>query len=447
MNSRLSDRRLWLLTWAGFALVYAVTGHWWHGALSVDTEAADWASWRLAHTGSLDLADVANLPRNPFFVPVGNQIIPGRTMGVILLGVPLQVLLSPFALSPNTPGVLTAVICGAATMGNLMIVLRRLGGSLGRALAVTVVVGLGTATWTVASGQLWSHTSALLWASAVLLALTTDALWLAAIASIPLIWSRPHLAVVPAIIAVLLAREKRDLRALVPFVACGAVAFGALLVWNDWVFGHPSLGGDYYGQYVGERATSAGSAAANTWLQNVVGALVSPYRGLLLYSPIAILAAVGVVKGWRPSPAWARGAVLGGLAYQAIQFKLNDFTGGAAFFGNRLVLEMVLLCTPTAYVGYLLLAETRPRIVVLARILAALSIAQHATGAALAGAHANFWFPAHPWSTWLLWDDVRETGRVGLSTLSLSLVVCLTVALGAPSLKRTYSRHPVSPKE
>ena len=443
----LSPRRLWFLTFVGFAILYATTAHWWPGSLSVDSQAADWASWRLAHTGSLDLAGVHDLPPNPFFTFDGSHIIPGRTMGVILLGAPMQVLLSAFRLSPDTPGVLTAALTAAAAMANLALVFRRLGGGQRRAVAVTVVVGLGTATWTVASTELWSHTSALFWASALLLALSYDRVLVAAACSVPLVWSRPHLAVVPALIGLLVARERRDLRVVASFALCGGLAFATLLLWNNWVYGHPSFGGDYYGQYVGTRASATGGSVVQDWLENAAGTVASPYRGLLLYSPVMAVGAACLMKGWRTSPAWARGAVLGGLTYQAIQFKLNGFTGGAAFFGNRLVLELILLCAPTAYVGYLSLAENRPRFVSMTRVLAAVSIAQHATGAALAGAAPNYWLPSHPWKTWLIRDDVRETGGAGLGVLTVAMVLCLGVALSPQRWRRAFSVPAPVPKE
>jgi hypothetical protein len=441
-----SNRRLWCLTFVGLAVLYGTTAHWW-GVHSVDTQAADWASWRLAHTGSLDLAGVRDVPANQFFTSVGTRIIPSRTMGVILLGVPLQVLLSAFHLSPDTPGVLTAALSAAATIANLAVVLRRLGGTARHALGTAVVVGLGTATWTVASSELWSHTSALLWTSCLMLALTHQRLILASACSVPLVWSRPHLAVVPALIGLFVTRERRDLRALVTFGLFGALAFGGLLLWNNWIYGHPSISGSYYGQYVGVRATATGSDVAQGWIENVAGAVASPFRGLALYSPVVIIGAIGVMKGWRVSPGWARGAVLAGVTYQAIQFKLNDFTGGSAFFGNRLVLEMILLCTPAAYLGYLILVENRPHLVLVTRILAALSIAQHATGSILAGATPNHLDATHPWETWLLWDDVRETGHVGGGALAVTLVVCLGFALVPSRWRATFSRHLLMPKE
>jgi hypothetical protein len=442
----MSSRRLWLFTFLGFGIIYLTTAHWW-GSLSVDTQAADWASWRLAHTGSLDLARVRHLPDNPFFTAAGSRVIPGRTMGVILLGLPMQLLLGASHLSPDTPGVLTAAVSAATAMANLAVVLRRLGGSRGQVIGATAVIGLGTATWTVASTELWSHTSALLWGSGMLLALASDRPWLAAASSIPLVWSRPHLAVVPAFIGLLVARERRDARVLVTFALCGGFAFGALLLWNNWVYGHPSVGGDYYGQYVGSRATAAGRGIARVWLENGLGALVSPYRGMALYSPIVLVGLAGLIAGWRTSPAWVRGAVLGGLTYQAVQFKLNGFAGGTAFFGNRLVVELILTCAPGAYIGYLRLSDGRPRWVLVTRVLAALSIAEHATGSVLAGAAANYGDPSHPWKTWLLWDDVRETGGAGLSVLTVAMVLCLGVALSPQRWRRAFSVPAPVPKE
>lgn len=431
----MTDRRLWLFTFLGFALLFLTTAHWW-GTMSVDTKAADYASWRLAHTGSLDLSGVRDLPANPFFVPAGERIIPDRTMGVILLGVPLQLLLSPLRLSPDVAGVMTAALCAAATLANVLLTLVKLGARRLQALSAASVLGLGTAVWTVASTELWSHTASLLWLSTMLLALSVNRLSWAALTTIPLVWSRPHLALVPAAIGIGILMENRRIRPALAFAVAGLISLGGLWLWNDWIYGHPSLTGAYYGQYVGPRLTATSGAAASSWLENLLGTVFSPLRGVLLYSPITALAAVCAVYGWRRCPAWVRGAAVGGLAYLAVQLKLNDFTGGAAFFGNRLILESLLLATPLAFLGYVDIAKGRPRVHVLAKVLAGISVTIHLTGALLSGAAPNYIDPIHPWRTWLLWQDLQATRLAGVLILVAGAVVAAAVT-GAPRLART----------
>jgi hypothetical protein len=423
-----SERRVWAITVLLFGLLFVTTAHWW-GTMSVDTRTADLAAWRLAHTGSLDVAAAPDLPVSPFLVHVHDQLVPDRTMGVVLLGVPLQLLLSPLHPSRDFPGTLTAALCTAVTLANILVTLLAFGADRRRAAGATVALGLGTATWTVASTELWSHTASLLWLSALLLALSRERIAWAAASTVPLVWSRPHLALIPLAIGLALLAERRSLRPIVTFGAAGIAAFGGLLVWNDWIYGRPSLTGAYYGDYVGTRLTSTGTAAANSWLENVLGTGFSPLRGVFLYSPVVAFALVCAYLGWRHSPAWARGALVGGAAYLAVQLKLNGFSGGAAFFGNRLVLESLLLGTPTAYVGYLRLAPRRPQVVPLARLLAGISIAVHATGALLSGAAPNYLDPAHPWRTWLLLDDLRATWPLGGWVLAVAVAGCLAATI------------------
>lgn len=438
----MSDRRSWVLGVLGFAVLFLATAHWW-GSLSVDTQAADYASWRLVHTGSLDLSGVPDLPDDPFFVRSGSQIIPDRTMGIILLGVPLQAVLAPLQLSPDTPGVLTAVICAAVTLANMALVFRRMGGGNRTAIAAASVLGLGTAVWTVAASELWSHTASLLFLSAILVALSRDRLGWAAIWVTPLVWSRPHLAVVPAAIGVWLLLGRRRLRPAGYFAVSGVFAFAALLLWNNWVYGHPSLTGPYYGGYVGTRLKATGGSATSAWFGNLLGAAFSPLRGVFLYSPVVALALVCLVYGWRRCPSWAQGATVGGFAYQAVQFKLNGFSGGTAFFGNRVVLELLLLCAPAAYVGYTHLVTKRPGIRPLARSLAAASVAIHATGAILAGAAPNYGDPSHAWHTWLLLEDVRSTAPAGVVVLAFATLIAAGIAARGP-LTRAVGLSPGS---
>jgi hypothetical protein len=419
----MSNRRLWALVALVFAVLFLGTAHWW-GLLSVDSRAADYASWRLAHTGSMDLTGVRDLPADPFFVRVGPQIIPDRTMGVILLGLPLQLLFAPFDAPPDAAGTLTAALCTAVTVANIVIALVRLGASRTLALAMATTVGLGTAIWTVAAAELWSHTASLLALSTMILALTSSSTSCAALAIVPVVWSRPHLAVVPLAIGLALTMQQRRLRPVLAFAGAGATSLGTLMLWNLWIYGRPSLAGSYYGAYVGTRLTARSASAADAWLENLLGVLFSPLRGAVLYSPVLVLGGWCVVVGWRRAPLWTRGAMIGGLCYLGVQLKLNDFTGGNAFFGNRLIVETVLLAVPVAYVGYAHLARTRPAVVLWARGLAAVSVSIHLIGAVLAGAAPNYRYAGHPWRTWLLADDIRATWPGGAWVAVISVALC-----------------------
>jgi hypothetical protein len=91
-----------------------------------------------------------------------------------------------------------------------------------------------------------------------------------------------------------------------------------------------------------------------------------------------------MVAARRSAPAWAWWAFVGGLAYQSVQLYLNVFHGGGGFFGNRLVIELVVLATPLVVVTYAEWSWEAAWRRLAAGGLAAYGVAVHATGAFLA---------------------------------------------------------------
>jgi hypothetical protein len=53
-----------------------------------------------------------------------------------------------------------------------------------------------------------------------------------------------------------------------------------------------------------------------------------------------------VVRRWRRTPSWAVWLAVAGVIYTAVQLELNGFSGGDAFYGYRLGLELLVCITP-----------------------------------------------------------------------------------------------------
>jgi hypothetical protein len=178
---------------------------------------------------------------------------------------------------------------------------------------VCVVYGLGTSIWSTASQGLWTHTPAVLTLSL--------AIWLqsrgfaapsvvaAAIAGV----ARPvMLLTLPVWIWTAAGTPPRnDQRRLVAWLQHlmrislpAAVVVAAGLFYNFWLLG------SFFGT-AEERTTvwKAAFGARSMWdgnlAEGVAGLLVSPSRGLLVYSPIVLLAGVGAWRAWRPSASTA----------------------------------------------------------------------------------------------------------------------------------------------
>jgi hypothetical protein len=211
------------------------------------------------------------------------------------------------------------------------------------------------------------------------------------------------MAVAIAVIGLGVSWAMRSVRPAVSMGIPAGLSVAGLVTWNNWYYGQPSLGGAYRSSL--DLATRAPTEGSSDFLVNVAGATVSGWCGLFLYS------------------------LLGGLAYQVIQFRLNIFTGGGAFFGNRLIIELLVLSTPLVAVGYARWSEGRPGRVAVTTTLAGMSVGIHAIGALLAD-----WRVGGTFSDWTVWYPalvVRSAGLVGAMVLTAVLLVVALVTHSA----------------
>src|SRR3954447_7461549 len=420
-----TDRGLWSVVAGVCALVYALTAHW--RSPGLDSEAAAWPAWSLAHRGTLDLSGIAGLPYgNVWFLHAHGQILSNRTIGDVLTGVPVNLLLGWTGISAPAAAALTAVLVSAAAMATLALVLRPLAGRW--ALPGVVAVALGTAVWTVSSEELWTHTGDVLWLSLILLALSRGRHLLAGLVFVPAILTRPHLAVAAVVIALWLAGSRRSAR---PLLAIGApVAFGLVLLTgiNASIFGHWSLSGGYGatgGYSVAATASGGLSASVSAVGTNILGALFSPRCGVFLYTPVVIVGLLGLRRGYRSAPDWTWAAAVGGGMYEVAQCKINRFTGGTLFFSNRLMIECLVLCTPLLLHCARAWMRTSTRRQSFAFALLLTSVGIHTIGAVLPTLSGNG-LDVHPWQQWFLLDTIRVAGYQGWLTAAVVSLVAVT---------------------
>jgi hypothetical protein len=406
-----SPRTTWCGLFAITATVFLLTSHWWTGQVS-DAVAASWPAWQLAHTGSFDLTGAHGLPDNPFIAVVHGHTVANRTMGVVLIAIPVNLLLAWTGLE-------------ALAVANMGLVLRAVT-TPRRAVLGALLLAFGTSVWTVASAELWTHGPDMLWLSLGLLLLSRRRLWGAGLALAPSITTRPHLAATIAVLGLYLAWRQRGIR---PLFALGLPAFaavGLLVAWNGWYYGHPSIGGAYVGQVGRATALPTSASASSDFLVNVAGSLVSGWCGLLVFSPVIVVLALALPSGWRRAPAWARGALLGGLVYQVLQFRIDTFNGGGTFYGNRLMIELLVLAAPVVAIGYFAWVAGRRWRSCVTTSLAAVSVGIFTTGSLLADFRTGGSFS--DWTTWYPVVVVRASGLVGVLVVgAVVLVVALVV--------------------
>lgn len=204
--------------------------------------------------------------------------------------------------------------------------------SPGLALGSALVFGLGTSVYSTAQA-LWQHPTALLF-----LVIAIDALdrledtapsgpaRLAALSLSLAAASRP--AAIPlcgALFIYLLLRARAQSASLIA-IACvpaGAVAlYNAAFFGAPWRFGPAGVGGRFF----------------EALPESVAGLLVSPARGLLVFTPIAIIAAWGLLSEGRRS--LARGLLAAAAVHFAFIACWNEWHGGESF-GPRLLTELL----------------------------------------------------------------------------------------------------------
>jgi alpha-1,2-mannosyltransferase len=180
-----------------------------------------------------------------------------------------------------------------------------------------------------------------LFLSLALLAASRDRELLAGLAFGAAILCRPHLGIAVGVFVVYCYLcDRRARRGLM--VTGAGVGVALYLAYNVTVYGSPSPLGGYDPSHV-----DVGLDNLIGLPENVAGALVSPGRGLLLYSPVLVFMGWAIVPTWRGRvPVWVRAATLAALAYAAVQLYLLRFSGGDRFYGNRVLLESLVLAWP-----------------------------------------------------------------------------------------------------
>jgi hypothetical protein len=188
------------------------------------------------------------------------------------------------------------------------------------AMLAAVAYGLGTSIWSTASLAMWTHTPAILGFSAVLAALTIGRPGVAGLVAAGAVFARPATAPAMALIGLYLVHrlvrgagdagwrsaEAASLQKdVLRFAAAGALAGLAGIAYNYWLFGNAVGGAPFRtGFWVKELGTTG--MFEGSLRVGLAGLTFSPNRGILIYTPVVVVAVVGAVRAWRlrlPAPA------------------------------------------------------------------------------------------------------------------------------------------------
>lgn len=345
-----SPAKAGLTVFLGFAVVYLASANYISTHQHVDTIAAAVPAWQFVESGTLRVDEFKDMSR--WFVEAPDGVYSNRFPGVIFIAVPLYALAAALGLSgaaPSpVPASMTAALVTAAAMAVLYLVFARLTPPR-VALIGVVVFGLGTSTWSISGNALWTHGPAQLYLALAMLSLAGGKYAPTGLALAFAVFTRPQLAMVPFAVGVGDTIRTRSPKPAIVIGLISAVGLAAVVAYNATIFGEPSITGGY-GSYPQESLTGMDGGS---YLMNWFMTLFSPAAGIFLYSSFLLAAVPKVRSAWRDAPGWVRVSAIAGVAYMALQLRINIWTGGGSFFAYRLPLEMLTLLAP------LLLTSTR----------------------------------------------------------------------------------------
>jgi alpha-1,2-mannosyltransferase len=335
-------------------VIYFATGGVSRDDVSPDAVAAALPAWAWAthHTLYLDHVTVPNV----WVYAPRSHLISNRSPGVIFFGIPFYVAVGRTAIFSMFPAVLAAATAAAGAIAFLFSAVRRVTNTR-VALLVAAMLAFGTATWSVAADTLWPHAPDELMLAAAMYFLSRERYLRSAIAIALCIPIRAHVAVLALVAGTWLAVRRRSAWPLLTFGGPAAIGVAALALYDHWIFGGWTIAGGY--PYVSRDLGKLLGSGHVSWPMNIVGALVSTDRGLLVWCPLVLVLAFATRPAWRAAPDWVRISAIGALGYFLIQMKLNYFSGGDRFWSYRLTLEPLILLTPLLMLAAIEIAHRR----------------------------------------------------------------------------------------
>lgn len=288
--------------------------------------------------------------------------------------------------APATSGLvatLTASLLTALAVALAFLLARRRLSSTA-ALALAAGLGFGTNLWAVTSQTLWQSETAVAALMGALLCLSAPAgaldprrLWWASLLLGLAGAARPQLAPAIGVLALSIAvrrGQRVDALALLPLAVISAAVVGVNMLW----FGHP-LGAVPRLEALHPSAHGVTGSFGNP-VAGAAGLLVSPSRGLLVFSPIVAVVAGGWPSlrqaPWRDDLRWTAAAALAQFLFYA---SYVVWWGGHTY-GPRYCIDILPLLVPLAAAGLPWCVAKRWRGILIAAALA-WSVVVAATGA------------------------------------------------------------------
>lgn len=414
-----------------------------------DSQPTKFGARALALRGNLWLdEDVAKFPqlaeRNSFARDQQGHWRSAYSPAGSLSGAVVAVALRAVGVDLNAPrganliAVIAASITVAAAVCLVFLTLARFA-SLQISLAVAIGLGIGTNYWAMHSQTLAQHDLVALGTALTMWCWTRPTeglirrhLWLGALGLGVAVVARTQVAPLVAIMSLGLIARVGLRRAFAP-LSLAAGMLGILLIYQVYWFGHPLGAMPLLESLHPEVHNVTGSLSREPWI-GAAGLLVSPNRGLLIYSPIVIVALLGLSAARRALPDWGLGwAHLSCLVMYLLYSCYTVWWGGHSY-GPRYMLDFIVLLTPAAAVQ---LTHMRART---ARAIAALALVWSLVVAGTGAFFSDNW-NTHPASVDRhhdrLWDwrdpQIPRAWQQGLSPQNFNLFDWSSVRQAPPA--------------
>jgi hypothetical protein len=262
----------------------------------------------------------------------------------------------------------------------LYLAARRLRARRGASLVVALLYAFGTCAFSVASQGLWQHGPAELFLALGLFLLARDtSRWAPAAGAAfaaATVCRPPDMVFAAAAAIYIVARWRRQPRRIGAFLLYATPFLVAQLAYNYRYFGAPWIFGQTL-KVVGADALPDADYWANNPLIGIAGLLVSPSRGLFVYTPAFIALALLLRRTWRAQPAFLRLQLAGVVALILVLSRYYGWYGGMCFGYRMLADAAPALCLLSLPV-YEALTRVRRRAYLVA---VGLSVIIHALGA------------------------------------------------------------------
>lgn len=260
--------------------------------------------------------------------------------------------------APRAPNLIAAVTASGLTAAGVALMFATMARlvSPGLALLAAIALGLGTNLWAVHSRTLGQHEVVLFGVALCLFNWTRPVVdiarrhaWTGALGLALAVTARFQ--VMPMVLVLLtgLAWRVGPRRTAGPAVLVAA-AVGALMLVQWYWFGHPLGAMPGLAQLHPEVHAVAGPISRTPW-SGLAGLLASPNRGLLIYSPVVIVALAGVVPALRQFGGFGLGWGFAAAGLQLLGYAAYAVWWGGHTYGPRYALDAIAPLAPAGAIA------------------------------------------------------------------------------------------------